>query len=163
VEETALRILNQQRLMAISTLRPDGWPQTTYVGYANDGFSIYFLIFSSSQKFANIMGDARVAIAVRNDAADLGNAAAVYAGAQAHEAADNAERQKAWSLLVKRHPNLTAFELPELSHTAMMRADCKHVSVLDYRKGLGHNEAFTIEDDGAVTPVIHHHDKWGSF
>ena len=33
-----------------------GWlgAQTTIVGYANDGWTVYFLIFRSSQKFANI-------------------------------------------------------------------------------------------------------------
>ena len=33
--------LDRHRTMRIATLRPDGWPTT--VGYANDGFAIYFL------------------------------------------------------------------------------------------------------------------------
>ena len=36
-------LLDQLRTMRIATLRPDGRPQVTIVGYANDGFAIYFL------------------------------------------------------------------------------------------------------------------------
>ena len=53
-QDDAIRILDTHRSMAFSTVRPDGWPQTTIVGYANVGLPIYFLIFRSSQKFANI-------------------------------------------------------------------------------------------------------------
>ncbi|MEY9121514.1 nitroimidazol reductase NimA-like FMN-containing flavoprotein (pyridoxamine 5'-phosphate oxidase superfamily) [Bradyrhizobium yuanmingense] len=35
-------LLDQHRTMRIATLRADGWPQVTTVGYANEGFTIYF-------------------------------------------------------------------------------------------------------------------------
>ena len=54
MEHTAVKILNRHGVMAISTVRPDGWPQTTMVGYANQGFDLFFLIFRASQKLANI-------------------------------------------------------------------------------------------------------------
>lgn len=47
MQENAIEILNSHSTMAISTLRADGWPQTTIVGYANDGLTLYFLIFRS--------------------------------------------------------------------------------------------------------------------
>jgi nitroimidazol reductase NimA-like FMN-containing flavoprotein (pyridoxamine 5'-phosphate oxidase superfamily) len=62
--QPAIDILDRHRMMAISTVRPDGWPQTTMVGYANDGWDVYFLIFRESQKFNNISRDDRVSIAV---------------------------------------------------------------------------------------------------
>ena len=31
-----LTLLDQHRIMTIATLRPDGWPQATTVGYANE-------------------------------------------------------------------------------------------------------------------------------
>jgi hypothetical protein len=37
MEAKAISILNAHRTMAISTLRPDGWPQTTIVGYGMTG------------------------------------------------------------------------------------------------------------------------------
>ena len=152
MEKNAIQMLDSHRTMAISTVRPDGWPQTTIVGYANDAFIIYFLIFRSSQKFANIRHDDRVSIAVSDEARDISKLMAVYAGAHATEVTDPKQRQRAWRLLTQRHPNLTDFELPERSDAAVMRADCKYVSLLDYNKGLGHTEALTI-GGGDVIPT----------
>jgi hypothetical protein len=40
--------------MGIATIRPDGWPQTTTVGYANAGLTLYFLCAKDSQKAASL-------------------------------------------------------------------------------------------------------------
>lgn len=37
-----LALLDEHRIMTIATLRPDGWPQATTVGYGNDGLTLYF-------------------------------------------------------------------------------------------------------------------------
>ena len=152
MEKNAIQMLDSHRTMAISTVRPDGWPQTTIVGYANDALVVYFLIFRASQKFANIQRDDRVSIAVSDEAKDISKLMAVYAGAHATEVTDPKQRQRAWQLLTQRHPNLADFELPERSDAAVMRADCKYVSLLDYSKGLGHIEALTI-GGGNVMPT----------
>ncbi|QNN64655.1 pyridoxamine 5'-phosphate oxidase family protein [Sphingomonas rhizophila] len=146
--QPAIEILDNQRMMAISTVRPDGWPQTTIVGYANEGWRIYFAIFRSSQKFANIQRDDRVSIAVTSEPHSLGEIKAVYAGAHAAEVLDEKERLLAWQLLTERHPNLADFGPPGMSDEALMRADCKYVSMLDYSKGIGHTEALTVGETG---------------
>ena len=46
MQENAIEILNSHSTMAISTLRADGWPQTTIVGYANDGSDFFIFSFS---------------------------------------------------------------------------------------------------------------------
>ena len=147
MQKDAIQILDTHRIVAVSTVRPDGWPQTTIVGYANVGLTVYFLIFRSSQKFANIQQDDRISIAVGGEAADLNQLKAVYAGAHASEVTDPAERKAAWQILADRHPNLADFHMPDPSVAALMRADCRYVSVLDYSKGLGHTEALTIGVD----------------
>jgi len=147
VLDPAIQILNDHQQMAISTVRPDGWPQTTIVGYANDGWTLYFLIFRSSQKFANIAGDDRVSIAVAAETSFLGQIKAVYAGAHAFEVTDPDERARAWQLMMERHPNLADFGVPNNADTALMRARCKHVSVLDYSKGIGHSETLIVGED----------------
>lgn len=144
--EPAIEILNAHRMMAVSTVRPDGWPQTTMVGYANQGWTLYFLIFRSSQKFANIQRDDRIAIAVTGETSVLSEIKAVYAGAHAGEVTDPKERTDAWKLLLERHPNLADFGLPDDSETGLMRAQCKYVSVLDYSQGIGHTEALTVPE-----------------
>ena len=146
--QPAIEILNDHRQMAISTVRPDGWPQTTIVGYANDGWAVYFLIFRDSQKLTNISRDDRVSIAVGGESSFLGEIKAVYAGAHAAEVTDQAERKRAWMLMMERHPNLADFGAPDDSGTALMRARCKYVSVLDYSKGIGHSEELTVDDAG---------------
>jgi nitroimidazol reductase NimA-like FMN-containing flavoprotein (pyridoxamine 5'-phosphate oxidase superfamily) len=137
-------------MMAISTVRPDGWPQTTIVGYANQGWTVYFAIWRASQKFANIAKDDRVSIAISSEPRSVGEIKAVFAGAHASEVTDEGERVIAWRLLAERHPNLAEFGPPQESEEALMRADCKFVSVLDYSKGIGHSEALIVGEDQSL-------------
>jgi len=161
MDDNAIEILDAQRTMAISTLRADGWPQTTIVGYANENLTLYFLIFRTSQKLANIRRDKRISIAVGGDPDELDQLTAVYAAAHASEIKDPKERERAWSLLQQRHPNLVDFELPEPTDAAMIKATCQFVSVLDYRKGPGHIDDVSIDDQGTARQRART-DQWGS-
>lgn len=145
MEQPALQILDDNRIMSIATVRPDGWPQSTIVGYANEGWRLYFLIYRTSQKFANIARDNRIAVSVGHEPSQLREIKAVYAGCRAREVTDARERSHAWRLLAMRHPNLTDLAPPQKDDVATMAAECRHVSILDYSLGLGHAEALTIE------------------
>src|SRR4051794_22526560 len=144
MQQPAIDILDANRIMTIATVRPDGWPQATIVGYANEGWSLYFLIYRDSQKFANIARDHRVAITVGREASEIQQIKAVYAGCDAVELTELAERSRAWELLAERHPNLTDLAPPQGAEVATMVAHCRHVSVLDYTKGLGHTESVSV-------------------
>jgi nitroimidazol reductase NimA-like FMN-containing flavoprotein (pyridoxamine 5'-phosphate oxidase superfamily) len=144
MEQPTITILNQNRIMTIATVRPDGWPQATIVGYANEGFRLYFLIYRTSQKFANIAHDNRVSIAVAHEPPQLSDVKAVYAGCNVHEVTDLAEKSHAWMLLAQRHPNLTDLAPPQKDDVATMVGECRHLSVLDYSQGLGHTESLTV-------------------
>jgi nitroimidazol reductase NimA-like FMN-containing flavoprotein (pyridoxamine 5'-phosphate oxidase superfamily) len=67
MRQKILALLDQHRIMTIATLRPDGWPQATTVGYANDGLTLYFLCGPESQKAANLARDERVSLAIDHD------------------------------------------------------------------------------------------------
>jgi hypothetical protein len=41
LHDKLVSLLDQDRTMKVGTLRPDGWPQTMMVGYANDGLAVY--------------------------------------------------------------------------------------------------------------------------
>lgn len=153
MERTAITILNSHRIMAISTVRPDGWPQTTMVGYANRGFELFFLIFRSGQKFSNIQHDNRVSIAIASEPVGLSDLKAFYAGAHATEITDPLERDAAWKLLMERHSNLAGFRMPEASEAVFMCAACKYVSVLDFSQGLGHRDQLLLDDVGVPVEV----------
>ena len=160
MEHPAITILNANRLMAISTVRPDGWPQTTVVGYANRGFDIFFLIFRASQKYANIQHDDRISIAVAPEPKELEQLKAVYAGLIAEEITDSEGREYAWRLLMERSSNLAGFKIPGADQAVFMRGRCRHVSVLDFSQGLGHREQLTVDASGAVTEAGVAKDEW---
>ena len=147
--------------MAISTVRPDGWPQTTIVGYANRGFDLYFLIYRTSQKFANIQHDNRISVAVSAEPAELRELQAVYAGAKAREITDPAERETAWRLLMGRHSNLAGFNMPDATEAVFMAARCKYVSLLDFTQGPGHHEKLVVDEIGAAAQSDVVQEKWG--
>jgi hypothetical protein len=161
VEHPAVKILNSYGLMAISTVRPDGWPQTTIVGYANRGFELVFMIFRSGQKFANIAKDNRISIAVAPEPDNMSELKAVYAGAHASEITDPNERQAAWKLLMERHSNLAGFTMPDSGEAAFMRARCEHVSMLDFSQGPGHREQFVVGQEGEPVDLDSDNDPWG--
>jgi nitroimidazol reductase NimA-like FMN-containing flavoprotein (pyridoxamine 5'-phosphate oxidase superfamily) len=50
------------------TLRPDGWPQATTVGYVNEDLTLYFLCGLDCQKAANLARDDRVSLTIDHDA-----------------------------------------------------------------------------------------------
>lgn len=65
-------------------------------------------------------------------------------GEHASEVTDETERLQAWQLLVERHPNLADFCVPDGNAAVLMSSACKHVSMVDYSKGIGHSEAMTV-------------------
>jgi hypothetical protein len=40
IKRKILALLDQHRIMTVATLRPDGWPQATTVGYVNEGLTL---------------------------------------------------------------------------------------------------------------------------
>jgi nitroimidazol reductase NimA-like FMN-containing flavoprotein (pyridoxamine 5'-phosphate oxidase superfamily) len=67
IRKKILTLLDQHRIMTIATLRPDGWPQATTVGYVNEGITPYFLCGWDSQKAANLAQDDRVSLTIDHD------------------------------------------------------------------------------------------------
>src|SRR6185295_1628631 len=132
MQQPAIDVLDSNRLMTIATVRSDGWPQATIVGYANEGWSLYFLIYRDSQKFANIARDNRVAVTVGSEPREIRQVKAVYAGCEVFEVTELEERSRAWNLLAQKHPNLTEIAPPQATDVATMVARCRHVSMLDY-------------------------------
>jgi len=94
-----LKLLDQHRTMRIATLRPDGWPQVTTVGYANEGFAIYFLCGPDSQKAVNLARDDRVSLAIDDDTPQVMEITGLSMAARARVVDDPAEAEKAMRLV----------------------------------------------------------------
>lgn len=160
MEQKAVEILDQYRLMAIATLRADGWPQATMVNYANDGLLLYFIISRHSQKYANIDRDSRVSIVVGRDFDDPTEIKALSIAANASEVRDPIQRKRAVKLVRDRLPALAKFGGPDLDHSAVMRAYCSIVTILDYSRGVGHADLLTVGPGGAEMTAARD-DDWG--
>lgn len=160
MEQKAIDILDANRVMTIATVRPDGWPQATMVGYANEGLLIYFVISRSGQKFANIARDGRVSLAIGRDPDEPSDIKAVSIAANADEVRDAKQRERAIDLLLKRHPARAKLPRPTHEHSAVMRVYPEVVTILDYSEGLGHADILTVAPGGVeMTPA--RDDDWG--
>lgn len=137
-----LALLDGHRTMRIATLRPDGWPQVTTVGYANDGFSIYFLCGPESQKAANVAHDNRVSLAIDDETPQVMEITGLSMAARAEVVDDTAEAEKAMRLMFARYPEQKSLPLPMPSpkDVRIFRLTPAVISVLDYTKGFGHTD-----------------------
>jgi len=144
VRQQIRRLLDQHRIMTVATLRSDGWPQATTVGYANDGLTIYFLCGPQSQKAQNIARDNRVSLTIDHDVSDPMAITGLSMGALAEPVRDPAEVSKATSLLMKRYPEYAAYPTPKPDEILIMKVIPKVISVLDYSKGFAHTDLITV-------------------
>ena len=161
MKQKAIDILQENRLMAISTVRPDGWPQATMVSYANEDILIYFIVSRQSQKFANIERDDRVSLVVGRDFHDPKTIKALSIAARASEVKDPQQRSRAVKLLLDRHPGLRRLERSGPGHSAVMRANPEIITILDYSKGFGHADLLTVGAGGLTDMTAARDDDWG--
>jgi nitroimidazol reductase NimA-like FMN-containing flavoprotein (pyridoxamine 5'-phosphate oxidase superfamily) len=139
-----LTLLDAHRNMTIATLRPDGWPQATTVGYANDGLALYFLCGLDSQKATNLARDNRVSLTIDDDTPEVMEITGLSMAAHAEAVVDRAEAEKALRLLMLRYPEQKSLTLslpmPTPENVRIFRVTPTVISVLDYSKGFGHTD-----------------------
>lgn len=135
-------ILDAHRTMTVATLRPDGWPQATTVGYAHDGLKLYFLCGKASQKADNLARDDRVSITIDHDEDQVMKIVGLSMAAHARRVEDPEEAKRALALLIGRYPEQKGMEMapPEASDIAFFRVEPVVISVLDYTKGFAHTD-----------------------
>jgi PPOX class probable F420-dependent enzyme len=147
IRQKILTLLDQHRIMTLATLRPDGWPQATTVGYGNDGLTLYFLCAPESQKAANLARDARVSLTIDHDTPQVMDITGLSMAAHAQVVDDLAEAEKALRLLMQKYPPQDALPLPmpTPADVRIFRVTPTVISVLDYAKGFGHTDLVTCE------------------
>lgn len=145
-----LAILDENRIMSLATNRPDGWPQTTMVGFVHDDLAIYFAIGRGSQKFANIDEDPRVSIAIGHDAPDY--LRGISMAGRAAEVLDLVEIERLNGLIHSRYPEQSVFA-PREASSAVMRVTPSLISVIDMSKDPGAPVLVTLENHTSVRQV----------
>lgn len=145
IQQKILAILDQHRIMTVATLRPDGWPQATTVGYVNDGLVLYFLCGLDSQKAKNLARDDRLSLTIDHDTADLMTITGLSMAARAHAVVDRAEAEKVLGMLPLKYPEAKPLpmKMPTLDEVRLFRVTPTVISLLDYSKGFGHTELVT--------------------
>ncbi|GIL00775.1 MAG: pyridoxamine 5'-phosphate oxidase [Alphaproteobacteria bacterium] len=142
-----LEILDANRLMTVATLRPDGWPQATTVGYASDGLELFFLCGADSQKAANLARDNRVSITVDHDVSDPMKIEGVSLAGRAEPIDGEDEVARFLALLIKKYPEYAALPQPDMAGVRCFRVRPLVISVLDYSQGFGHTDLVSVSED----------------
>ena len=142
-----LALLDSHRIMTIATLRPDGWPQATTVGYVNEDLTLWFLCGLESQKAKNLAHDNRVSITIDHDTPDIMSITGLSMAARAHRVRDRAEAEKVIGMLPLKYadapPATAQMKMPAPEEVALFRVVPGIVSVLDYTKGFAHTDLVT--------------------
>jgi len=140
-----LALLDQHRIMTVATVRSDGWPQATTVGYVNEGLTLYFLCGLESQKAKNLARENRVSVTIDHDTADLMKITGLSMAAHAYPVTDRSEAEKVINMLPLKYPDAPPlpFKMPTPDQVRLFRLEPVVISVLDYSKGFGHTDLVT--------------------
>jgi hypothetical protein len=144
LHDKILAILGRHNNMTIATLRPDGYPQATTVGYASDGLTLYFGCGADSQKAHNLARDHRVSAAIDEDHRNWREIEGLSLAGIADPVTDTAELAKVEQLFVAKFPQVAAFSTEDRATTRIFRVTPSVISVLDYTKGFGHSDLVTV-------------------
>lgn len=141
-----LALLDEHRIMTLATLRPDGWPQATTVGYVNEGLTLWFLCGLESQKAKNIAHDDRVSLTIDHDTPDIMAIKGLSMAARAQAVTDRAEAEKVLRMLPAKYPDAPPLpmKMPSPDEVRLIRLTPVVISVLDYSQGFGHTDLVTL-------------------
>jgi general stress protein 26 len=144
MHEKIVAILSRANDMTLATVRPDGYPQATTVGYVNDGVTLYFGTGADTQKARNIALCDKVSLTVNLPYDRWEEIQALSMGARAARLTDPKEIAKVGRLMLKKFPQGADFGPEETDSIALFSIKPVVVSVLDYRKGFGHTELVKV-------------------
>lgn len=141
-KEFILRVLESQEVLTLATVRPDGYPQATTVGYVNDGMDIYVGTFDQAQKVANIRRNPRVSLTVNTEVHDWSRIQGLSAGGRAETVTSPQELDRVSELMRAKFPQLETFASdPAMgAELVVLRIRPEVISMLDYTRGFGHTE-----------------------
>ena len=156
-------LLNEHRIMTIATNRTDGWPQATVVAYANDGLVVYCLVARNSQKYANIMRDPRVSLAIAKDYPQPLLIKGLSIAATVKEVTDKGEIDHVAEIFLQRYPEHKVMPRPDPHAVPTMRLTPEIVSVIDYSKGFGHSDLVRVTDNDLAEFIEARRHHWAGF
>ncbi len=153
-------LLDSHRIMTMATNRPDGWPQATVVGYANDGLILYCFVARDGQKFANISSDPRVSCAIAKDYPQPLQIKGLSFGGRALVVEDRSEIDHAQSILLRRYPEYKVMPRRDPAAVPLLRITPEVVSILDYSRGFGHADLVRVTSEDLAEYIESRRHHW---
>lgn len=147
---TILAILAENRIMSLATLRADGWPQVTMVGYAHDDLTLYCTVGRSSQKLANISRNPRVSVAVGQDQPK--RLRGLSMAGMAAQVTEVEEIERLNRVIAGRYPEQAIFA-PREASCVVLRITPKLVSIIDLAKAPGLPQLVQVTSETVVHPI----------
>lgn len=144
-ETFILDLLKSHNILTLATIREDGYPQATTVGYVNDGLTIYIATFPEAQKVKNIGYCNKVSLTVDKDYNKWEKIKGLSMGGIAEVLTNQQEIIKVIDLLAQKFPQLADMAAPDPSSIAFLKITPEIVSVLNYEKGFGHTELVNLK------------------
>lgn len=138
LQAQSLTLLEQHRAMSLATLRPDGRPQATPVGFAHGGLRRCFSCDPDSQKAANLARDDRVSLTLEQDPPQMRALTGLSMAARAQRVVDRNELDRAQQLRLHRYsePHSIPGLMPRADARCIFRVTPEILSVLYYSKGI---------------------------
>jgi general stress protein 26 len=160
LRDDIIHVLESHRVTSIATLRPDGWPQATLVGYVSQGLVLFCFVSRLSQKFANTHRDSRVSLTVGNDFNDAAAIKGLSLAGRASEVTDRVVFDRVWDLFKQRFPQYGEWPKPSGAVSALLRVDPEWISLVDYARGFGHSDLVAVDRHDLAGPARTQSHRW---
>lgn len=147
LQRRIVEVLDENHLMSVATNRSDGWPQATLVNYLREGRTLCFVVARDSQKFANIVRDPRVSLAIGGGPS---GARGLSMSARVHEVTAPHRIEQINKLIWARAEEKSFSPHPLSAAVAVLQAEPEIVALTDYAVPPGRRDLVRIVEDWRV-------------
>ncbi len=132
-------LLAHHNFMTLATIRPDGFPQATFVYYINDGLVLYFAADPASQKASNIQLNKKVSVAIADNTEHAYKLRALSLSGIAERISDPTRASGVQSSLFRAVPQAKRFAPADAKQITVYSITPTAISLIDYAAGYGRN------------------------
>jgi nitroimidazol reductase NimA-like FMN-containing flavoprotein (pyridoxamine 5'-phosphate oxidase superfamily) len=138
-------LLGSQHDLSLSTLGPDGCPESVMAGYANRGMCVYVATKVGGHQVRNLASSTKACVTVVSREKDWGDVRGVtLRGDAVVLAADSPEAEGARTLLRLKYPESRRLAREAMYALAFIRFDPVAAAILDHWDGVGFSELVEV-------------------
>ncbi|MCC0008335.1 MAG: pyridoxamine 5'-phosphate oxidase family protein [Hyphomicrobiaceae bacterium] len=130
--------------MALSTLRHDGFPQTTWVNYINDALTLYFACDAASQKAGNIALNPKVSLAIASETRNFYRLKGLSMSGHARRIKEQTTAASVAQRLFSELPQSRRFVPEDPASLAVFEVKPVAISIIDYSQGFGTSQLVLV-------------------